>query len=97
MLFANNLIEDPQLLLKIVLKKIYTNYDGTNDLRQHITKIIQEAKQISLGEIDLFSLSSENVADVMYISRCSKEFLSTYDTKAELTREDIQQIIESLE
>ncbi len=52
MLFAKDLREDPQLLLKIVLKRIYTDYDISLILRQHITKIVHEAKQISIGEID---------------------------------------------
>lgn len=52
MLFAKDLREDPQLLLKIVLKRIYTDYDNSLILRQHITKIVHEAKQISIGEID---------------------------------------------
>lgn len=95
MLFAKELKDAPQLLLEIVLKRIYADYDGSVILRQHITKVVQEAKQISIGEIDLFSLSSDSVSDVMYISRHSKEFLSRYDSTKDLTRDDIQQIIES--
>lgn len=97
MLFAKDLREDPQLLLKIVLKRIYADYDNSLILRQHITKIVHEAQQISIGQIDLFSLSSDNVSDVMYISRHSKDFLLNYDSSKDLTREDIQQIIASLE
>lgn len=97
MLFAQDLKEDPQLLLKIVLKRIYADYDNSLILRQHITKIVNEAQQISIGQIDLFSLSSDNVSDVMYISRHSKDFLLNYDSSKDLTREDIQQIIASLE
>lgn len=96
MLFAKEFKDDPQLLLKIVLRRIYADYDSTVILRQHITKVVQEAKQISIGEIDLFSLSSDSVSDVMYISRHSKDFLLNYDSRNELTREDIQRIIESL-
>ena len=96
MLFAKEIKDDPQCLLKIVLKRIYADYDSTIVLRQHITKIVQEAKQISIGEIDLFSLSSDSVSDVMYISRHSKEFLLRYDSTKDLTRDDIQRIIESL-
>ena len=95
MLFAKEIKDEPQCLLKIVLKRIYADYDSTLILRQHITKIVQEAKRISIGEIDLFSLSSDSVSDVMYISRHSKEFLSRYDSTKDLTRDDIQQIIES--
>ena len=97
MLFAQDLKEDPQLLLKIVLKRIYADFDSTIILRQHITKIVKEAKLINNREIDLFSLSSDSVSDVMYISRHSKEFLLRYDSTKDLTRDDIQQIIESIE
>ena len=95
MLFAKELKDDPQLLLEIVLKRIYADYDGSVILRQHITKIVKEAKLINNREIDLFSLSSDSVSDVMYISRHSKEFLLRYDSTKDLTRDDIQQIIES--
>ena len=97
MLFAKDLREDPQLLLKIVLKRIYTDYDNSLIVRQHINKIVHEAKQISIGEIDLFQIASDRVSDVMYISRYSKDFLLNYNLEKDLTREDIQRIIESLE
>lgn len=97
MLFTNELKDSPQLLLKIVLNRIYADYDNTMILRQHITKVVQDAKQISIGEIDIFSLSSDCITDVMSISQHSKDFLLSYDSKKELTRDDIQRIIESLE
>lgn len=96
MLFAKEIKDDPQCLLKIVLKRIYADYDSTAILRQHITKIVKEAKLINNREIDLFSLSSDSVSDVMYISKHSKEFLLRYDSTKDLTRDDIQRIIESL-